>query len=144
MLQYDTQRRMAHYYNTKLFISLIVIFNFIISLYALKFYSFSKILTNIKGINKKYVLHKNSQHTRVVINLERKLSNLLRINKCFLSSYCIYKTLKEIGIDCKFIIGVAKENKDEVKRNLISHAWVEFSEIKDNNNDKFKKILILQ
>ena len=74
----------------------------------IKLFSFKKIIKNLKQTKKKYpnIIINNK---KIIFDYEKKISNVFGIHKCLISSLCIFKTCKLIGLPAKLIIGVDKK-----------------------------------
>ena len=82
-------------------------------------------------------LNKISQYSpNQIFKYERKISKLLNIKKCLISSICLFYLFKHFGIECQLKIGIKKFGT------FSSHSWIEtknYSFLKDPD-DRYKII----
>tara|TARA_B100000989_G_C19529936_1_gene469040 strand:- start:2698 stop:3102 length:405 start_codon:yes stop_codon:yes gene_type:complete len=134
---------MVHYFNIKKRLFILLFVNFIFSMILINFFSFKKIIRNLEHTRKK---HPNIiiNNKKIIFDYEKKISKIFGVNKCLISSICIFKTCKLIGLPAKLVIGVDnKKNKNQSQ--FTSHAWVEVDEHKiESENKIFFPILEIQ
>ena len=131
------QKNMELSYIIKIRIYLLLIFNFLIIFFIFKFRNFDYLIRYLKSsaIKKnKFQVDENSIFAR-----EKKLSRFLKINKCLITSAYLYKTLRDLGFNAEFFIGI---KKDDI---FSSHAWVGVSEknLIGKHDRLFKEIIRL-
>lgn len=119
-------------FNKLKLITYVVIF-YLHAMYLVKFKKFKDISYYLE----KRPLNKKLQYSsRQIFKYERKISKLLNIKKCLISSICLFNLFKHFGIECQLKIGVNKIST------FSSHSWVEaknYSFLKDPN-DSYKII----
>ncbi len=133
-LRLRMQKKMQHSFITKIFLISNILKNCLIFSFLVNFSEFEKVISYAENLKSRNTKSKISIDDIFVY--ERKLSQLLKINNCFISSLCLFKTIKNYGHSAKVLIGVKKEI------NFSSHAWIETNEgslLKDKK-DKFEKI----
>jgi hypothetical protein len=113
-------------------ISYTVIF-YLHAVYLVKFKEFKDISFYLE----RRPLNKTSQYSpNQIFKYERKISKLLNIKKCLISSICLFYLFKHFGIECQLKIGINKLST------FSSHSWVEaknYSFLKDPD-DSYKII----
>jgi hypothetical protein len=113
-------------------ISYTVIF-YLHAVYLVKFKEFKDISFYLE----RRPLNKTSQYSpNQIFKYERKISKLLNIKKCLISSICLFYLFKHFGIECQLKIGINKFST------FSSHSWVEaknYSFLKDPD-DSYKII----
>tara|TARA_B100001248_G_scaffold207191_1_gene161232 strand:- start:93 stop:500 length:408 start_codon:yes stop_codon:yes gene_type:complete len=135
---------MVRYFNINKKLLLLIFFNFCYSLFLNKMFTFQNILFKLERTKKKYSFLKINDSS-LIFQYERKISNIFRIDKCLISSICLYKTCKELGLKTRLIIGVDKENDINLQNSFKSHAWVEIEENTFfQSNNSFKKIFSIE
>tara|TARA_B100000989_G_C19379490_1_gene400976 strand:+ start:133 stop:522 length:390 start_codon:yes stop_codon:yes gene_type:complete len=124
-------------YIIKIKIYFLLVFNLLRILFIFKFRSFDHLIKFLKSITIKK--NKLKLDEKSIFNREKKLSKILKINKCLITSAYLYKTLRDLGFKAEFFIGI---KKDDI---FSSHAWVELSDknLIDQQNKLFKKIVRL-
>lgn len=130
-------RKMELTYTIKIRIYLLFLYNLLVIIFIFRFKNFKFFIDFLKSveINKTKI----NIDEKVIFVMERKLSRFFKIKKCLITSSYLFKTLKDLGYEAKFFIGIKKES------NFESHAWVMGKE--NNYSDKkisfFKEILII-
>ncbi len=124
-------------YIIKIKIYFLLVFNLLRILFIFKFKNFDHLIKFLKSITIKK--NKLKLDEKSIFNREKKLSKILKINKCLITSAYLYKTLRDLGFKAEFFIGI---KKDDI---FSSHAWVELSDknLIDQQNKLFKKIVRL-
>ena len=124
-------------YIIKIKIYFLLVFNLLRILFIFEFRSFDHLIKFLKSITIKK--NKLKLDEKSIFNREKKLSKILKINKCLITSAYLYKTLRDLGFKAEFFIGI---KKDDI---FSSHAWVELSDknLIDQQNKLFKKIVRL-
>lgn len=124
-------------YIIKIKIYFLLVFNLLRILFIFKFRSFDHLIKFLKSITIKK--NKLKLDEKSIFNREKKLSKILKINKCLITSAYLYKTLRDLGFKAEFFIGIKKDGI------FSSHAWVELSDknLIDQQNKLFKKIVRL-
>tara|TARA_B100001027_G_C16240561_1_gene319178 strand:- start:76 stop:465 length:390 start_codon:yes stop_codon:yes gene_type:complete len=124
-------------YIIKIKIYFLLVFNLLRILFIFKFRNFDHLIKFLKSITIKK--NKLKLDEKSIFNREKKLSKILKINKCLITSAYLYKTLRDLGFKAEFFIGI---KKDDI---FSSHAWVELSDknLIDQQNKLFKKIVRL-
>lgn len=119
-------------FNKLILITYIVIF-YLHAVYLVKFREFKDISHHLE----RRPLNKTSQYSsHQIFKYERKISKLLNIKKCLISSICLFYSFKHFGIECQLKIGINKICT------FSSHSWVEaknYSFLKDPD-DSYKII----
>lgn len=122
-------------YIIKIKIYFLLLLNFLKIFFIFKFRNFE----SLAGFLKSTKLKKNKLqiNEKSIFAREKKLSKFLKINKCLITSACLFKTLKDLGFEAHLIIGIKRD------LNFNSHAWVEGSDksLIDEQNKFFKKII---
>lgn len=129
------QKEMELSYIIKIKIYFLLLLNFLKIFFIFKFRNFE----SLAGFLKSTKLKKNKLqiNEKSIFAREKKLSKFLKINKCLITSACLFKTLKDLGFEAHLIIGIKRD------LNFNSHAWVEGSDksLIDEQNKFFKKII---
>ena len=107
-------------YIIKIKIYFLLVFNLLRILFIFKFRNFDHLIKFLKSITIKK--NKLKLDEKSIFNREKKLSKILKINKCLITSAYLYKTLRDLGFKAEFFIGI---KKDDI---FSSHAWVELSD----------------
>tara|TARA_B100001027_G_scaffold216346_1_gene192431 strand:- start:2034 stop:2435 length:402 start_codon:yes stop_codon:yes gene_type:complete len=122
-------------YTIKIKIYFLLILNLLKVLFIFKFRDFEYLIKFLKSNRtKKNVLQVDEKS---IFYREKKLSKLLKINKCLVTSAYLYKTLRDLGFKAELFIGIKKDHI------FSSHAWVEGSDksLIDEQNKLFKEII---
>ena len=114
------QKKMELSYIIKTKIYFLLLLNLIKMLFIIKFKDFDYLIRYLKSS----AVKKNKLHVdeNSIFAREKKLSRFLKINKCLITSAYLYKTLRDLGFNAEFFIGI---KKDDI---FSSHAWVGVSE----------------
>ena len=128
-------KKMELSYIIKTKIYFLLFLNLLKVIYILKFKNFDYLIKFLKSISIKK--NKLQIDERSIFDREKKLSKLLKINKCLITSAYLFKTLKDLGFKADLLIGIKKDHI------FNSHAWVEVSDrdLIDKNNKFFKEII---
>jgi len=128
-------KKMELSYIIKTKIYFLLFLNLLKVIYILKFKNFDYLIKFLKSISIKK--NKLQIDERSIFDREKKLSKLLKINKCLIKSACLYKTLRDLGFRADLLIGIKKDNI------FSSHAWVEGNDknLIDEKNKLFKEII---
>ena len=124
---------LSYIIKTKIYYLLIL--NLFKVIFILKFRNFHYLVRFLKSEPTRK--NKLQMDEKSIFNREKKLSKLLKINKCLITSAYLYKTLKDLGFKADLLIGIKKDHI------FNSHAWVEVSDrdLIDKNNKFFKEII---
>lgn len=120
---------------SKFLVTVRILINMVKSIYIVKLKKFDYMLSFLEKKPRNEDIN-TSVNIKNIINIEKKLSSLLKVNKCLIRCGCIHMSLKDYGFESKLIIGICTDDA------FLSHSWIEAQEkvfiFKDN---KFKKIL---
>ena len=99
----------------------------------MKCISYKNIMNYLEKIKISNISHIDLNLEKIFI-YERRIAKAMKIEKCFTSACCLFKTLRQLGYRPNLCIGIMKNKSFE------SHAWIEVDNYKFLYKPRYKII----